>query len=173
MSKRKCIFTGNDSDDKDSVLPRHLSKDQHNWASQVPTTTSYKEKRKDRSPTDLEIQAADAFYQIELLKTKLEFYEFRLSQIQSEINSAFVSEPIIKPKNEGKRAAKKKEKEIEIAEKQKDIQNMESKFREAINQKIISETVKIPDGTILALTDLKPDPKINTVIKNPKGLWDE
>ena len=187
MTKRACIFTGKESNDKDSVIPRHLSKDPHNWTSQVPTTTEYKEQRKDRQPTDLEIQAADAFYQIESLKIKLEFYEDRLVQIQDEINSTFVPIPVEKPKNEGKRAAKKKDKEIEIAEKQKDIQNMESKFIEEMRKKageLPTATYFDEGDSILALTDSKPDyidyngkmPDIKkiTVIRNPKaGLWDE
>jgi glutamyl/glutaminyl-tRNA synthetase len=190
MTKRTCVFTGLESNDKDSVIPRHLSKDPHNWTSTVPTTTSYKEQRKDRLPTELEIQAADAFYQIETLKTKLEFYENRLAQIQDEINSTFVPFPVEKPKNEGKRAAKKKDKEIEIAEKQKDIQNMESKFIEEMRKKAgeLTTAAYFEEGSSgLALTNSKPDyidyngkmPDIKkiTVIRNPKnnikGLWDE
>ena len=110
------------------------------------------------------------------LKAKLQFYEDRLVQIQSEINSTFVPIPVEKPKNEGKRAAKKKDREIEIAEKQKDIQNMESKFIEEMRKKAgeLPTAAYFDEAAYLDYGSNIPDIKKNTVIRNTKaGLWDE
>lgn len=136
MTKRKCVYTGQDSNEKDSVIPRHLIKDEHNWSVHVPTTTDYKQQKINRYPTELEIQAAETFYMLEISRLKVEFYENKLAQIQEEINKNYTYNRIEKPKNEGKKAEKRKSKEIQIAEKQKEIQILEKDLDKILQDKI-------------------------------------
>jgi hypothetical protein len=164
MTKRKCVYTGQDSNDKDSVIPRHFIKDEHNWSVYVPTTSDYKQQKIDRQPTDLEMQAVETFHLLEMARLKVEFYETQLANIQSQINKTYKPKPIQKPKNEGKNADKKKQKQIKIAEKEKDIQGLENRFQEIIHQKITN------------LSGATVEPKGNEeilILVDDKGLWDE
>lgn len=156
MNKRKCVYTGQESNDKDSVIPRHLLKDSHNWASSVPTTTDYKNNKIDRLPTELEIQAAEVFYMLEISKLRVEFYESQLNKIQEEINKAYkpketsVEKPL---QNESKRSLKKKEKQIAIAEVDKEIQNIEKNLNAHLHEKM--------------------EERLTEMLNQNKGLWDE
>jgi hypothetical protein len=157
MTKRNCIFTGQESDTKDKVIPRHRAHDPHSWTDEVPTTSSYKEFRKDRPPTDLELKAVETFYTIELLELNLISNKAKLSDIQAEINKTFVAKPVLKPKNEGKRAAKKKDKEIQVAKIEKDLQTMDIILKGKMEEKIqlLESAVKVSTN------------------EEQGGLWDE
>ena len=163
MTRRKCVYTGQDSNDKDSVIPRHLIKDEHNWSVYVPTTSDYKQQKIDRQPTELEMQAVETFHLLEMAKLKVEFYEAQLANIQNQISKTYKPKPIEKPKNEGKNADKKKQKQIEIAEKEKNIQNLELNLHEIINKKLLNLDISVVESekeAPIALTD-------------DKGIWDE
>lgn len=163
MTRRKCVYTGQDSNDKDSVIPRHLIKDEHNWSVYVPTTSDYKQQKIDRQPTELEMQAVETFHLLEMAKLKVEFYEAQLVNIQSQINKTFKPKPVQKPKNEGKNADKRKQKQIEIAEKEKNIQDLELNLHEIINKKLLNSNTSVVESQNEATV---------TVLEN-KGIWDE
>lgn len=143
MAKRNCIYTGLTADEKDSLIPRDIIKDQHNWTSGVPCCAEYKAYKRIRKPNELEIQAVETFYLLELARTKVELYESILADIQVKINSTVKLKPVVK--NTGKTAAIKKEKQIAIAEKEFDLQKLE---------------------TVL-------DTKVASMLEESKGLWDE
>lgn len=162
MTKRNCVFTGQESNDKDSVIPRHVTKDPHNWTSTVPTTTDYKQQRSNKPPTELEIKAVETFFKLESHRLYVEFYERELSKIQEEINKTFVSKPVEKPKNEGKRASKKKDKEIEMSKTLAMMQSTEVGQQAIANAKLNS-----------LLNPIAGVEEINIVNNIKKGLWDE
>jgi hypothetical protein len=163
MTKRKCVYTGQDSNDKDSVIPRHLIKDEHNWSVYVPTTSDYKQQKINRQPSELEIQAVETFYLLEMAKLKVEFYESQLAKIQDQINKEYEPLPVQKPKNQGKNAEKKKQKQIEIAEKEKNIQHLELNLHEIVNKKILNLSTSVVESKNEATIAL---------LEN-KGIWDE
>jgi hypothetical protein len=163
MTKRKCVYTGQDSNDKDSVIPRHLIKDEHNWSVYVPTTSDYKQQKINRQPSELEIQAVETFYLLEMAKLKVEFYESQLAKIQDQINKDYRPLPIQKPKNEGKNAEKKKQKQIEIAEKEKSIQDLELNLHEIVNNKLLS----------LSASVVESESEVSIPSIDDKGIWDE
>lgn len=83
MTIRKCIYTGRKAGAKDNVLPKYRVGDEiHNWANNVPCSTSYKTYKKDNMPTELEMEANELFHLIELSKLRTKFYEEKLAEIQ-------------------------------------------------------------------------------------------
>jgi hypothetical protein len=82
MSKRKCIFTGQDSDFKLNIE----QEDQHNWAKSVPTTKKYYEAwLKDRPLNELELRQVELFFQLEINKIKQSSLERRMENIRKQI----------------------------------------------------------------------------------------
>jgi len=87
MSKRKCIYTGEDAGTTDHVIPKHQDENTlHSWANKAPVNLEYKNtKKKNRLPTDLEMEANRLFHLLELAKLDVTYLEARLKQVQSKI----------------------------------------------------------------------------------------
>ena len=108
---RKCIYTGLDAEAKQKLISREIlgEDEKHNWANYAPVCKAYEKLKEDRAPTDLEIEAHEIFYQIEILRLKLRNLEVKQDQIQSELRENL-------PKNSLKKVVSKaKNKQIEQA----------------------------------------------------------
>lgn len=82
MSRRKCIFTGEESNYKLTI--EH--EDHHNWAKSVPTTKEYYEAwLKDRPLNELELRQVELFFQLEMCKIKQSTLEKRMEKIREQI----------------------------------------------------------------------------------------
>lgn len=114
---RKCIYTGLVADAKDSLIPK-ISLDEeerHNWANKVPVSSRYKNFKQYRTPTDLEVEANEIFYLIELTKLRLAHLQEKQKQIQAKLLQH------LPPPEELEQASKKKAKQIEQAEHEVDV----------------------------------------------------
>lgn len=115
MSVRKCIYTGLKATAKDSVIPKKdLGEEVHNWANGVPVSEEYKNIKKDRSPNELELEAQEIFFKIELAKLKVLHYEHKLSEIQEKLKQTLPPTPVHKVTNKIK-------KEIKLAVHEKEV----------------------------------------------------
>ena len=142
--RRKCIYTGLDSDEKDSVIPRDIIVDQHNWSGGVPVSASYKQHKKNRLPTSLEMEAVETFYLLEMARLKVEVYSKQLAEIQAKINSTVKLKPVLK--NQGHNAAVRKEKQIKAAIGELKVKNMESALEDKIKQMVEEKGYTEPVG---------------------------
>lgn len=123
MSRRKCIYTGLDASTTDKVIPKLGGDENHNWSNSVPCSEKYKKFKGLRLPTELEMEANRVFKKLELAKLDVVLYEKELALIQSKINKTV-------PKGDTKT---KKDNQIEISQKEKEIQ--ETSFDKVIKKK--------------------------------------
>ena len=114
MGPRKCIYTGEEANSKEGVMPRDPNT-LHNWVNRAPTSAAYQQKKQGRLPNDLEMEANRVFYLLELARLDVAYLEAKLIEIQAKI------------------AGKKKE-DIEKAYHIKDlVENFEEKVPEKLN----------------------------------------
>lgn len=126
MSKRNCIYTGLPAEKTDKVVPKEGGDESHNWINSVPCSVIYKEKVKKRKlPSDLEVQAHKTFAMLELARLDVARFEKELVEIQKKICKINnISNPLFK-----KHISKNKQ--IEIAYKEKEVQEMD--FKEVLD----------------------------------------
>lgn len=132
MDIRKCIYTNEPSTAKDSILPKKIAgQEVHNWSNHVPCSQEYKDFKKDRAPTELEMQAHEAFHNLEMAKIRVKYYENLLSEIQAKI---LKNKDFIEFKNRPR--TDKKEEQIQKAIREHSLlQETEDKVNELIEQK--------------------------------------
>jgi hypothetical protein len=116
--KRNCIYTGEESGCKDKVIPHDEGDIDHNWSNSVPCSHTYKSKKGYNYPTELELDLSRAFYQMELAKKDLHFWE-REYKMLLEINKKRQKPAVVEQAVDDK-----KENEIEMAYKDKEIQEV-------------------------------------------------
>lgn len=110
MSKRKCVYTNNESDCLDKVIP---SEETHNWTLKVPCSTIYKESKGNDLPTDLEMEIHETFYMLELYRVKVKYLEAKLLKLQEENKGS--RKPIKKTGAAKKNREKIKDNQIEAS----------------------------------------------------------
>jgi hypothetical protein len=84
MGPRKCIYTNEQADSKDPVLPR-TGDVVHNWTNYVPASSEYVKEKKGRIPTDLEMEANRIFHFLELAKLDVAYFTLKLKEVQEKI----------------------------------------------------------------------------------------
>lgn len=84
-NKRKCIYTNQEAMAKDRPLVLGRGDSLHNWVNRAPVNSSYFESKKNRLPTDLEMEAHRLFYLLELAKFEVSYLEAKLQSVQEEI----------------------------------------------------------------------------------------
>jgi len=88
MSDKKeeivCVYTGRQSRVADYTVNK--KEIPHNWANKVPCNVEYRELKNGRPPTELELEANETFYLLELAKIRVKHYELKLKDIQDKIN---------------------------------------------------------------------------------------
>jgi hypothetical protein len=90
MSIRNCIFTNLPSKNRNFVVPKDSNDDiSQNWANAVPCHQEYNEFKKDRLPTDDELEAMKIFFKLEVAKVELAFYSSKLEEVQNRIKPIF------------------------------------------------------------------------------------
>lgn len=77
MTKRKCIFTG-----KESNYLAQLGNDKHNWAKKVPCTREWWEGNKDRPLTPSEFKLVELFFEQEIARLKTDNIEEEMQRIR-------------------------------------------------------------------------------------------
>lgn len=77
MSKRKCVFTG-----KESNYLAQIGKDKHNWAKKVPCTKEWWDANKDRPLTPNELELVELFFEQEIARLKIDTIEERMQKIR-------------------------------------------------------------------------------------------
>jgi len=120
MSKRKCIYTQKDAQCKDKVIPHGKMEFYHNWANAVPCSLEYKEIKINKHPTELEFQIARAFYNEELALQEVEFWRKEGDRLRS-----ILSEELAKRPKSDKPKVTTKDKEIDLAIKEKEIKEID------------------------------------------------
>lgn len=86
MKRRKCIYTGNDSDCTDHVIAKQHGDDPvHNWSNKVPASKEYLKNRKGNLPTDLEMEASRLFHLLEIARNEVTYLELKLKEVQDKI----------------------------------------------------------------------------------------
>jgi len=133
MSSRKCIYTGKDAGTTDKVIPKKGGDETHNWSNSVPCSKEYKAFKGNRMPTELELKANKIFKKLELAKLDVVLYEEELHRIQSELVQNLPKVSKSDTSGTKKVLKSKKEKEIEIAHKEKEI--IETDFDKVITKK--------------------------------------
>ena len=95
MMARKCIYTGEKATSKDTILPPIVLGDDEkfNWNKNAPAHKDYIEKKANKMPTELELEANETFHMLELAKLKVRFYEKKLIAIQKLIKSGKLNFP--------------------------------------------------------------------------------
>lgn len=149
MDVRKCIYTGKDARVTDKVIPKNGGDEVHNWANTVPCSSVYKKNKGMDFPTELELKTNRAFKMLELAKLDIQFYthvvdidalkeavveansqEREFNRLRFEIEKAPLRVTIkntLEVKESLKSSSKqkkKKNKEIEMAYKEKEIIEM-------------------------------------------------
>jgi predicted metal-dependent phosphoesterase TrpH len=122
-TKRKCIFTNKEANDKLVV-----GKDDHNWARGVPCNRDYKELRKGEVLSEDEMDLIALFYLIESHQLRLDNLRLEMEKIQRKL---LVKMPFLeKEKNN-------KNKEIERAFVEKEIiDEGRDAIEEVLNKKL-------------------------------------
>lgn len=77
MTKRKCIFTGQESN-----FLAQLGDDKHNWAKRVPCTREWWEANKDRHLTPNEFKLVELFFEQEVALLKVNNIEAEMQRIR-------------------------------------------------------------------------------------------
>jgi HSP20 family molecular chaperone IbpA len=114
MGPRKCIYTGEEANSKEGVMPRDPNT-LHNWVNKAPTSAAYQQKKQGRLPTDLEMEANRIFYLLELARLDVAYLEAKLRETQAKITG-------------------KKQEEIEKAYHVKElVENFESQAQEKLD----------------------------------------
>lgn len=94
--KRKCVYTGENADSKTTVLPKGL--ETHNWAIEIPRALKNRKRLGDVPlPTELEIEAYETFYALEVAKVKVKYLEARLALVQQEIKKDNENNKLARP----------------------------------------------------------------------------
>lgn len=129
MSKRKCIYTGLDSETMDKFMPKTGGDENHNWSNSVPCSNEYKKIKGKRLPNDAEHLAYKEFMELERLRLLVSIQEGKLRLAQAIIrkkSKIFLPEEVEEMVVEKPKKRKKisKEKEIQIAIKEKEIQEI-------------------------------------------------
>ena len=121
--KRACVFTGNLATDKVKLTVGH------NWAREIPVSKEYAKKLSERLPTELELEAVEAFYALEVCQMRVDVQQRKLDDLRKQLyNQGPVSddeeflESIGAFDEETVENTDKKEKEIEKAYEQAEIQ---------------------------------------------------
>ena len=117
MSSRKCIYTGKDAATTDKVIPKKGGDESHNWANSVPCSKEYKAIKALRPPNELEMEVNRVFKKLELALLDVQFYQDKMVEIQSILIKNL-------PKVDKKPKKSKKDKEVEIAHKEKEIKEL-------------------------------------------------
>ena len=101
MTVRKCIFTGLIAKNKNFIVPKILDDDvADNWANAVPCHQEYNDFKKNRLPSEDELEAMKIFFKLEMAKVEMANYTIKLEEIQKRINLVF--EEFIKEKQNKK-----------------------------------------------------------------------
>jgi hypothetical protein len=108
--KRKCIYTNQDSDCLDKIIP---SEEVHNWTLKAPCSSIYRESKGNDLPTDLEMEIHETFYLLELSRVKIKYLEAKLLKLQEENKDS--RKPIKKTGAAKKNKEKIKDKQIEAS----------------------------------------------------------
>ena len=112
---RKCIYTGEIASAKDSVVPRKaLGNELHNWAGKAPVSKEYKDWKKDRMPSEDEMELNRLFHKLELAKLDVVYLETKIQKLQEKTIKEFEK----RPKKIKKETKKDKEIKQAIAEKE-------------------------------------------------------
>lgn len=77
MTKRKCIFTGQESD-----FLVQIGDDKHNWAKRVPCTREWWEANKDRPLNPNEFKLVELFFEQEIARLKADNIEEQMQRIR-------------------------------------------------------------------------------------------
>jgi hypothetical protein len=85
MSPRKCIYTNKQANSKDTVISKTRGDALHNWTNKAPVNSEYQESKQGRLPTELEMEAHRLFYQLELARLDVTYYEAKLQEVQEQI----------------------------------------------------------------------------------------
>jgi hypothetical protein len=131
MEKRTCVYTGKEAKAKDRPI---LSDDErHNWSNRAPISLEYLPLRSSSLPTALEMEAVETFYNLEIAKLRVAYFDARLSEIQKELSKNLPepnvgphnSKPKVDPHNSkpnvGPHNSKQKEREIVAAIHEKEV----------------------------------------------------
>ena len=121
MYSRKCVYTGEKASCRDKVIPHNGGDIDHNWSNTVPCSRDYKDRKSNKMPTELEMKISRAFYELELSKKEVEFWQAEHDRLKGELETELKVEPPKKKKN----TMTKKDKEIELAYKEKEIVEMD------------------------------------------------
>lgn len=114
MSKRKCAYTGKESECEDKVIPPSLSGGEvHNWTNRLPSSRDYKDSKAGNFPTDIEAEIQETFYLLEIARWKAKFLEDKLDKLQQENNSR---QPVKKTGVAKKNKEKEKKQQIEASQ---------------------------------------------------------
>ena len=132
--ERTCIYTDEPSKCKDCVIPRKfLDEDDYlNWANTAPSNQDYKNLKEDRMPTELELEANEVFYKLELYRLRVKFYGHKLAEIQAKLKTQHII--TIDKKETDKKEKKHKKKEVE--------QSYEEKAKIECVEEIIEQKLK-------------------------------
>jgi hypothetical protein len=129
--KRKCIYTNEDSDCLDRIIP---SDEVHNWTLKTPCNSQYRESKGTEPPTDLEMEIHETFYLLELSKIKVKYLEVKLLRLQEENKGN--RKPIKKTGAAKKNKEKIKDKQIQASMAIKDIlEDNEPKIQELLENR--------------------------------------
>lgn len=132
MDKRKCIYTGKEADGSDNVIPKSKAGDElHNWTNKVPCNSEYKLEKQGNMPSELEMEAHEAFTLMELHRNKAKYYELKLEEIQKKIckNTEKIQKKSVKIQKKSK-----KDKQIEQAYIEKEVTEPE-KYEEVLEKR--------------------------------------
>lgn len=117
---RKCIYTNESAVSKEGVMPRSPST-LHNWTNKAPISAEHQKNKRNRLPTDLEMEANRLFYYLELARLDVLYLEAKLKEVQEKITG-------------------KKQDEIEKAYHINDIINC---FEEKVEEKLQEDKKKL------------------------------
>lgn len=166
MTKRKCIFTGQESN-----FLAQLGDDKHNWAKRVPCTREWWEANKDRHLTPNEFKLVELFFEQEVALLKVDNIEAEMEKIRNE--------GVLTPAEEMTHNFKFVAEQLGIADKlyNKDfiVYDEPEDMNAETAKKIMEEPLKIPNNAeAKLLTTPKNDDNIKkTVVKKKKPtLWD-
>ena len=90
MTVRNCVFTGLPARNRNFVVPKSADPEAaENWANAVPCHQEYNDFKKNRLPTEDEIEATKIFFKLEAARMEVALYSAKLEEIQSKIKPLF------------------------------------------------------------------------------------
>ena len=109
----------------DKFMPKKGGDENHNWTNDVPCSEEYKKIKGKRLPNSLEHEAYKSFMELERLRLLVSLEDAKLKEIQGKVRKKhkilLPEEKVEKPKV---RKRISKDKEIEIAMKEKEVQEI-------------------------------------------------